>query len=196
MDFIKMILFYLLVSAIFVLPIYFAIKRYTKKLNKQKEEYKKLPSYRITLYDILFISKKGKKHTKTTTLAVYKDTSNNQLYIPGKVCYLANPLISYSWFIGEAPKIVVRAHNQKQIEPSAPGKIYVSHSIGSVLVNGNEVTIENMKCIYKGSIHEPNSLSPVEAVEIRNSVTNPDLLKELNNATIIDGLIEFDIENF
>ena len=87
-------------------------------------------------------------------------------------------------------------HNQKQIEPQSKGDLHISTRLGNVIAESNMVTIEGIRYEYKGSVHNLTKLNLKGQPEIRNSVENNRIIEELNNATIIDGLIEFDIDKF
>lgn len=180
----------------FGLIIFLVIRKHIKEMNIKKEEYKKIPSTRVELHDLLHIMRRGRKNTKSDFIAVYKDLSTNQFYVAARKAYLANPLIAYAHIIGSAPKITVRSLNQKQIEPQAKGDLHISARLGSVIAESNMVTIEGMRYEYKGSVHNLTSLNLRGQPEIRNSVENNRIIEELNNATVIEGLIEFDIDKF
>lgn len=181
---------------IFGLIIFLVIRKHIKEMKLKTEEFKKIPSTRVELYDLLHILRRGRKNSKSEFIAVYKDLATNQLYVAGRKSYLANPLIAYTHFIGNAPKIVVRSHNQKQIEPTAKGDLHISTRLGSVISESNMITLDGIRYEYKGSVHELTSLNAKPQPEIRNSVENNRIIEELNNATVIDGLIEFDIDKF
>lgn len=178
------------------LIVFIVIRKHIKEMNIKKEEFKKIPSTRVELYDLLHIMRRGRKNTKSDFIAVYKDLTTNQLYVAARKAYLANPLISYSHITGRAPSIIVRSHNQKQVEPSAKGDLHISTRLGNVIAESNMVTIEGIRYEYKGSVHNLTTLNLKGQPEIRNSVENNRIIEELNNATIIDGLIEFDIDKF
>lgn len=175
---------------------FIVIRKHIKEMNIKKEEFKKIPSTRVELHDLLHIMRRGRKNTKSEFIAVYKDLTTNQLYVAARKAYLANPLISYSHITGRAPSIVVRSHNQKQIEPQSKGDLHISTRLGNVITESNMVTIEGIRYEYKGSVHNLTSLNLKGQPEIRNSVENNRIIEEINNAEIIDGLIEFDIDKF
>lgn len=176
--------------------IYALIKGYLKKIEKQKQEYRNYPSVRVELHDLLFVIKKINNKSHDTPIAVYKNRSNNKYYVVGLATYLANPLVSYIGHIKKPPEIIVQSHNKNRIEPQDKGTLYIAKELGNVSVNGDSVTIGNETYNYKGSIHVQNVFQTSKSFELRNSVVTNKILDEINNATIIDGLIEFDIDKY
>ena len=172
------------------------IKIHIKHTNKLKEQYKLCPTVSVELHDLLCVVTRSHKKYHNHFLAVYKDTFNNRYYVSGMRSYLANPLISYVQVIGKEPNIKVLSHNRKQIEPQAKGRLYIAKELGRVTVNGDTAVIDNIMCTYKGSIHQPSSLRPTGNHELRSSVETNKILEEINNATIIEGLIEFDVDMY
>lgn len=178
------------------LVFFIVIRKHIKEMNIKKEEYKKIPSVRVEFYDLLHLMRRGKKKTKSEFLAVYKDLSTNQLYVVGRKSFLASPGLGYAYIMGRPLNIIIRSHNQKKLEPQAKGDLHIATRLGNIVAESNMITIEGMRCEYKGNVQNLTSLNLKGQPEIRNLVQTNRIMEELNNATVIDGLIEFDIDKF
>ena len=182
--------------AIFGGIILIIIRNHVKKTNQLRIEYKNCPSVSVELHDLLCVTIREHRRKYTRFIAVYKETLNNKYYISGMNSYLSNPLVTYMQLMGHEPSITVQTANRKQIEPHAKGRLYIAKELGNVTVNGDIIFIENVSHRYKGLIYEPNSLNVMKNLEIRNTVETNKILEEINNATLIEGLIEFDVDMY
>ena len=158
------------------------------------DEYRKLTPIEVELYDVVLILNHVSKKDNSEVIAVYKDVSTGKLYIPHLTAHLANPLFGVGHLIGFAPKINVRSAKGKPLEPNSKGLLYIANQLGTVSVIDGVVHMNEKKYLYKGYVQDMNNMNKKERPEIRNLISNNRFIQEINGATVIEGLIDFDIE--
>lgn len=175
---IGIILIILLIVVVFV----FKIKEHKKKC---KNIIQSTTPQTVILKDIVVYQRKASKSNLLIIAPVLKNTFTNKVYVPIKSGDYGNLQIPYTAIINCKPQISIKNFKNQPVELSKKGRLFIEKECGTIKINNNKITIENIEYEYVGKMININNFQ-------LSNMNEENILSELNEAILYKGIADFD----
>lgn len=171
------------------LLIYVLYKYYKNRKERIKKILTEVKPIEVNLYDVLIYEYSNGEDNIKAFCPVLKEISTGKLYVRKPKEDLGNIDIIWHLIYKDSP-IEIKSKKGKQIDSKIKGYLYVEKK-EKLNINKNKLNLLNGEYEYKGNMKEMKPLGSLNSIY---SMTNENMLPELNDAYIFEGVIEFDAD--
>lgn len=170
--------------------IIYAIYKHFKDRNERiKRIMTESKPIEVNLYDVLIYEYSTGEDNIKAFCPVLKDISSGKLYIRKPKEDLGNINIIWHIIYKDTP-IEIKSKKGKPIDSKTKGLLYIDKQ-EKLNINKNKLNLMDCEYEYKGNMKE---MKPLGSLKDIYSMTNDNLLDELNDAYVFEGVIEFDAD--
>lgn len=171
------------------LLIYVLYKHVKEKKERIKRILTETKPIEVNLYDVLIYEYTDGENNYKAFCPVLKEISSGKLYIRKPKTDLGNLNIIWHIIYKDTP-IEIKSKKGKPINQKTKGLLYIDTK-EKLNINKNKIDLITEEYEYKGNMKE---MKPLGSLKDIYSMTNDNLIEELNDAEIFEGVIEFDAD--
>jgi hypothetical protein len=142
----------------------------------------------VKFIDVLVYEVSSGDDNITVYLPVYQNKRDNKVYVTSRWGNHGYVYPRIEGLFSSNPKIVTKNIKKEDVEFNKEGRLYIEKEKGTLKVENNTITIENRKFTYEEKFKKTLKLNTIY------NLNNDNILEIINNATIYEGIADFDIE--
>lgn len=142
----------------------------------------------VEFIDMLVLKVSTGDNTMMVYFPVLKSKRDDKIYISSRYGNYGYIYPITQGFFTENPKIICKNIKKEIIEFNKEGRLYIEKEKGTLKVENNTITIENRKFAYEEKFKKTLKLNAIY------NLNNDNILEIINNATIYEGIADFDME--
>ena len=193
-DYIKIVLaFIIFIILIVILYIYSSIK----EKKKIEEIMNTVEPHDGVLEDILlfkyFTWSNDSYEARLKVYPIIRDLNNKKKYLSVNFHCIGTYKYSYYWSVFTKFKYELTNNNSEKVNIGDHCRIYVKKENGNLKLENDSIKIYDELCNYKGKL-DGNNIISTSGGNLLFNVEKENFLEDINNITLFDGIVDFDIK--
>jgi hypothetical protein len=172
-----------------ILLIYAITKHFKEKKERINRILTETKPIEIRFHDLLIYEYSNGEDTIRAFCPVLKDINSNKLYIRKPNEDLGKISITWHIIYKETP-IEIKSKTGKKIDSNIKGYLYIDKQ-EQLQINKNKINLLSSEFEYKGNMKEMKTFNSLNDIY---SMTSENILEELKDAYVFEGIIDFDID--
>jgi hypothetical protein len=140
------------------------------------------------IVDLLILKVTTGEDTTIVYYPVFKSKRDDKIYIPAQYGNYGCVYPSIEGIFKEEPKIIIKNIKKEIIEFNKEGRLYIKKEKDKVKVEDNTIQLDHKKVTYAGKYKK------VLLTNNLYNINNDNIMEILNEATLYEGIADFDME--